>query len=338
MIHAIAHLIDDASFGGINRMLEYMEASPDLAKIADHRIVRVRRGQLTAPPLGADLIVSHLSVNWANLPMLTALRAAYPTTPIIHVEHSYSERFVALHVEKRDRFTALLRTAYALFDEVVAVSETQGAWMLRRGFCPEGGLKVIEPCVELAPFLAVEGHREGPDIVIGAIGRFDLQKGFDILIDAFQVLERTDVELHLYGDGPDLNDLKARAKNNPKIVFKGYTSDVPEAMAACDAIALPSRWEPYGLVAIEAMAADRPVLCPRHDGLVGHIAAGARDIGENSVTGWAAAIERLDVEELREPNAKTRTHAAEAGERFAKAWSSLVGRVLSKEDEEAGAA
>ncbi|MBB4303168.1 glycosyltransferase involved in cell wall biosynthesis [Rhodobium orientis] len=338
MIRAISHLIDDASFGGINRMLEYMESSPELAKIADHRIVPVRRGQLSAPTLGADLIVSHLSISWANLPMLTALRAAYPNTPIVHMEHSYSERFVALHVENRDRFTALLQTAYALFDKVVAVSEMQGAWLNRRGLCPPGSLLVIEPCVDLDPFLAHEGHRDAPEFVIGAIGRFDLQKGFDILIDAFRQVRRADLALHLYGDGPDVDDLQNRAKGHPAIIFKGYTADVPAAMAACDAIALPSRWEPYGLVAVEAMAVDRPVLCPRHDGLIGHIAAGAHDIGENSAAGWTAALEALDVDAQRRPCGRTRAHAAGAGRRFAKAWAGLVDEVFNDRDAEAGAA
>ncbi len=109
MLRNVCHLIDDPKAGGVNRMLEHMRTCPDLVARSRHEIIHVRRGRFTAPSISADVIVSNLVVNWANLPMFTSLRASNPNTPLIHVEHSYCERFVALHVENRDRFESLLR-------------------------------------------------------------------------------------------------------------------------------------------------------------------------------------------------------------------------------------
>ncbi|WMS42790.1 glycosyltransferase [Acuticoccus sp. MNP-M23] len=292
MKYAVAHLIDDASFGGINRMLAHLEATSEDGAVC-HRIVRVRRGQMNLPQMQADVVVSHLSTSWSNMPLFTALRAAYPDQPLIHVEHSYSERFAALNVTSRARFGALLKSAYALFDRVVAVSEAQANWLVRRGFVAEQKLHVIHPCVDLEPFMEAASAPAPGRRIVGALGRFDTQKGFDILIKAFRALPTSDMTLHLYGDGPEREALVALAAGQPNIVFKGFAANPAEAIAECDVIAMPSRWEPFGLVALEALAASRPVICPRADGMACHLVAGAIDVQENTPGGWAACLEEV---------------------------------------------
>lgn len=331
MIRAVSHLIDDASFGGVNRMLDHMSSSEALQRHHQHRIVRVRRGQFSSPVVTADVIVSHLSVNWANLPMLTALRAAYPDTPIIHVEHSYSQRFVAARVDNKDRFDTLLRTAYALFDTVVAVSEAQYRWMRRRQFCPVDKLTAIRSCADLAPFFEVGPVAPRERMVIGAIGRFDVQKGFDVLLEGFLAAQRDDIELHFHGDGPEAEKLASMARTHRNVVFHGYSADTSAAVAECDAVAMPSRWEPYGLVALEAMAAGRAVLCPRIDGLADHIEAGAIEIGDNGVEGWKAYFETVDRRDIAAKGLRGRAVAQDAALRFVGAWTELLIDALDSE-------
>jgi glycosyltransferase involved in cell wall biosynthesis len=45
-----------------------------------------------------------------------------------------------------------------------------------------------------------------------------------------------------------------------RVVFTGERSDIPQIMAACDVFSLPSFEEPFGLVFLEAMATERPVI------------------------------------------------------------------------------
>lgn len=324
MVPSIVHLVDDATVGGVTRMLDHMISSPALARLGVHRVEPVARGRLAPPRIVADIIVSHLSICWSNLPMLTALRGAYPGALLIHVEHSYSERFVALKVGNAERFSALLQSAYALFDRVVAVSEAQGAWMRRRGFVRPEALAVVPPCVDLSACHAVAGRQPGARLRLGAIGRLDQQKGFDILIDALRLVPRADVELHVHGDGPERAELERRAAGDARIVFHGFTRDVAGAMAGCDAILMPSRWEPYGLVALEAFAAGRALICSRADGLAGHAAAAAIAVGDGSHFGWADLIARLPDLDLDAPIARGRAHAAGAADRFAAGWQALV--------------
>lgn len=285
----IVHLIDDTQPGGVMRYLDFLANDPVLAREARHEVVTVSRTRPLPGAVAADLIVSHLTVTWRGLPGLMLLRATHPGVPLIHVEHSYCAGFAAANVSAPRRFHTLLRSAYALFDRVVAVSAAQGAWLRLRGLVQPGALSVIQPCVALDAFRAVPAPH-GPALVIGAVGRFDRQKGFDLLIEAFRGLRHEAVELHLFGDGPERARLEYLARGDLGIRFRGFAADPAAAIAACDVIAMPSRWEPYGLVAIEALAAGRRLLVSGADGLTDHVVHGAEVVREGSVRGWTAAL------------------------------------------------
>ncbi len=323
MIHSIVHIVDDASWGGVNRLLACFKDAPDGYVYDQHKIMRIERGLKSAPLIEADVIVSHMSICWKNIPFFSSLRAAHPEIPLIHVEHSYSERFVALKVANRSRFDDLMRLAYGLFDRIVAVSAPQSAWLARRGYANADQLVTISSCVSLAAFEAVANRRpEGP-VTIGAIGRFHEQKGFDVLISGFLENPPPNVRLLLVGDGPDQYALQLKARAHPQISFMPRTDNPAEAMALCDVIAMPSRWEPYGLVALEAMAAKRPVLCAKVDGLKEHMANGAIVVSQNTVAGWSEQFatlgSRADCAKL--PLGHSHINAEWT---FMTAWNSLV--------------
>lgn len=287
----IAHLIDDRNPGGVSRYLDFIAAHPGMASLARHHIVPVRRTRPARSGLQADVIVSHLTLSWRGLPGFTALRSRYPGTPLVHVEHSYCERFVAANVTHRRRFQTLLRCGYALFDRVVAVSVAQGEWLNRIGLVPEDRLSVVPPCVSLGPIAELPAPAT-PVRRIGAIGRLDRQKGFDMLIPAFRALPFPDVRLEIFGDGPQRPALQALAGGDKRITFHGFTT--PEAaLTGCDAVVMPSRWEPYGLVAIEALVSGRPLLVSGADGLGGHVALGAVQVPEFTEPRWTRAMSDL---------------------------------------------
>ena len=310
----VIHLCDDATPGGVTRVLDRLARLP-----GDHRIRQIPRGRRMGR-LDARVIVSHLAVNWRTLPALFMLRFANPHAVLIHVEHSYTESFAALRVARPRRFRALLRTAYALFDRVVAVSAAQGDWLARLGGLPEGHVSVVRPAVDLSDFAALPAP-SGPVRIIGAIGRLDVQKGFDVLIHAFRGLPGADLRLHVAGEGPERARLEALAAGDDRIVFLGRCDPV-RAMAGMDAVAMPSRWEAFGLVGLEARAAGRPLLAARVDGLRDQIAAGATPVAPG-VTAWRAALGALVRGGGAPRTHDLRAEAIDAERRFADAWSAL---------------
>lgn len=318
----VVHLVDDTTAGGVMRVLDHLMTSPELSRDATHSLEIVDRSAVFLNRITADLIVSHLAVSWRVLPLLLSLRARNPDAPLIHVEHSYTEGFVAANVTHTRRFALLLRIAYRVFDRVVAVSHAQGEWLERSGAVRHSALTVIQSCVDLSAFRAV-APTATPIRVFGAIGRLDKQKGFDTLIRAFRMTDRSDISLYIYGEGAEEASLRALAGDDARIHFKGFTHDPVAAMASVNAVAMPSVWEAYGLVAIEALAAGRRLLVNPVDGLMDHIQHGALVVRSGSVSAWKHAI--LDLVEARsEIDTSSIGPSLRLEDNFAAQWCSLV--------------
>lgn len=98
-------------------------------------------------------------------------------------------------------------------------------------------------------------------VMLGFVGRLTEQKGVDVLLDAFAaLLSRAGRPVHLVmvGAGPDESEYRARSHRlgiEAHVTWAGRRADVPEVMASFDTFVLPSRWEGFGLVLLEAMAA-----------------------------------------------------------------------------------
>ncbi len=292
MSHAsILHLTDDTTPGGVMRVIDNILSSKHLAKTANHRMAVVKKNQLVLPTAGVDVIVSHLALNWRNFAARARLRAMHPDIPMIHVEHSYTQGFVAQKVLNKTRFFAMLRSAFCLFDRVIAVSNAQKDWLIRRDLIDEDRLSVIRSSVELTGFEALPKPRNQAR-VFGLVGRLHEQKGFDIAIRAFRECSGPDLRLKVFGDGPLRNELEQLAFCDPRITFHGHCDDPLEPMRSIDALLMPSRWEAYGLVAREAQSAGRKVIVATIDGLQDHISSGAIDVHDLSISAWSQAITR----------------------------------------------
>ena len=102
-------------------------------------------------------------------------------------------------------------------------------------------------------------------VFVGA-GSFSFIKGFDILIDAFAYVASSDenVRLLIAGDGQDRKKYLDRACSHnlrEKIIFSGgYVGDIRPWLWGADFFVLPSRAEPFGIITLEAMAAELPVI------------------------------------------------------------------------------
>ena len=135
--------------------------------------------------------------------------------------------------------------------------------------------------VELSRFLcAVPGRRAKvraalglaeDDLAVLSIGSLGRCKGQDVLIDALARLSPAlRIRAFLVGSGPDRGALEQRAADQHgkvRIDFLGDRDDVPALLDACDVFAHPARWEGFGRVIVEAMAAGRPVVASKVGGI-----------------------------------------------------------------------
>ena len=270
----VVHLIDDTTAGGVMRVIDHVVTSPALAQRTHHVMQRTVRGKVSLRHIDASVIVSHLSISWRTLPSLLALRLRHPRVKLVHVEHSYTRAFIEHNVTRKRRFRNLLKIGFRLFDKVVAVSDGQRRWMHDDALVSEPKLSLVRSYADLSEFAALPAT-DGDIKHFGAIGRLARQKGFDLLISAFRNCKDADLRLTIFGEGEEEKNLRALAQGDPRIHFAGMVSNPAEAYRAVDAVVMPSRWEAYGLVAIEAISAGRALFCSDVDGLADHTTIGA---------------------------------------------------------------
>ena len=127
--------------------------------------------------------------------------------------------------------------------------------------------------------------------VILYVGRFDPIKGVDRLLGAAHLLRR-DMRLHVLlvgGDGentPEEQALRAMCRElslDDCVTFVGRRDHykLPDYYRAADALVLPSHYESFGLVVLEALSCGTPVVAMR----VGVV----EDIVHNGLNGWIVA-------------------------------------------------
>lgn len=262
----IAHLVDDCSMGGVMAALKNFD-DPRLKSVTQSRTVVVNPMNANAPHVGDDVIVIHFTVSWRKLPFLMALRLRNRSARIILEEHSYTAGFETHKVGNRFRFRQMLKCSYACVDDVVAVSQGQADWLAKL-VKPEK-LHAIAQSRPFDVFQSVKPEDKGGSEVVtfGAIGRFHEQKGFDNLIAAFCSPALNAPRLVIAGAGEEEERLRKIASGAPNIHFMGSVSDPIEFYRKVDCVVVPSRWEAFGLVVSEAMAAGKLVLANDVDGL-----------------------------------------------------------------------
>ena len=114
---------------------------------------------------------------------------------------------------------------------------------------------------------ALTGETE-PGIVVGHLGGVQRRKGYHHLIEAMKREPGNGLFLLMGGihsEGFDVPELAGRFR------AVGLVSDVDQFYAACDVLAVPSLYEPLGLVAFEAAARGVPVIATRDVGALPHL-------------------------------------------------------------------
>jgi len=107
---------------------------------------------------------------------------------------------------------------------------------------------------------------------IGTIGRLVPQKDYPTLLSAFSnVLEKLpDAELYVVGEGCLQKDLMELCKSlgvSSKVHWLGKTEYINEFFSKIDLFILPSKYEGFGLVLLEAMVAKKPIIAANNSAI-----------------------------------------------------------------------
>lgn len=158
---------------------------------------------------------------------------------------------------------------------IIAISEHERRRAITAGIAPDRIVTVLNGIVDAPPPPA---PRPGSIRRVLFIGRLDRQKGFDVLLEAIRPLAGR-VALRVIGSAV-VGDQMGIAVDHPDVTMLGWCDEerVRRELAWTDCVVIPSRWEGFGLVALEAMRAGRAVIASRVGGLP--------EVVEDGHTGW----------------------------------------------------
>ncbi|PTY07526.1 glycosyltransferase family 1 protein [Opitutaceae bacterium EW11] len=182
------------------------------------------------------------------------------------------------------------RRLYGDCDLVIATTPPQYDMLLDAYDVPSDKIRMVPPGYDDTRFFPVSAptretlrRRLGFEgNVILALGRLARNKGYDLLIEAFPLVAKRhpNAVLHLAVGGEETNarertilgELRALATRTgfaDRIRFGSFIPDaeLPDYYRAADLFVLCSRYEPFGMTAIEAMASGTPTVVTVHGGL-----------------------------------------------------------------------
>jgi D-inositol-3-phosphate glycosyltransferase len=170
-------------------------------------------------------------------------------------------------------------------DHVVATHSAEIAELTRLSV-PRLSVSVIPPGVDVELFASRGDLRlhEGRTRVV-AVGRLLPRKGFDVLLRAVAAVPNLEVviagapEAGASGGLRERDRLVSLARQlriSDRVVFRGALprAEVPLLLHSADVVVCPSRFEPFGLVAVEAMACGVPVIATAVGGHVDSVVDG----------------------------------------------------------------
>lgn len=137
---------------------------------------------------------------------------------------------------------------------------------------PPERVSMIYNGIDPAPFrraIPAELRLPAGAVAVGFVGRLVDEKGLPELAAAWKRIAAAEPRAHLLvaGTGPHERALRQQLADTPRVHWLGFRRDVPALMRAFDLLVVPSWKEPFGLVAVEAMAAGTPVVATRSGGL-----------------------------------------------------------------------
>lgn len=214
-----------------------------------HRLMLPVRLHQLISKLDPQVIVAHGAKVTSRL---SALRPRH--VPLVGVTHNKSPRLM-----RATHLIALTQELRQLFEE--------------RGFAPSRISEIPNPvpgCT--AKEIPRPSSIDGQLLRIGTLSRLVQKKGIDIFLQGFRLALDRGLKAHVVigGDGPEKPALEKLCHSlglDTHVTFKGWVTEHCAFYADIDWLCVPSRCEPFGLVALESFRYGVPVLAARVGGL-----------------------------------------------------------------------
>lgn len=148
-------------------------------------------------------------------------------------------------------------------DAIVNISPHEGKLLRRSGISLGNTRLVVSGIRDLTPLPDAEALPPTGPMRLLFVGRFDQQKGLDLLLRDFTRLEPGRATLSLVG-AKIVNNRDLTIPSDVKLLGWVPRETLPAMFAKFDAVVMPSRWEGMPLLALEVLRSGRLLICSNH--------------------------------------------------------------------------
>lgn len=258
---------------------------------ADFRHTVLHPEDHSIPGLGSDVDVEHYKRGGRNFASFVRLARAISAQveeirpQVVHAHSTFAGLIVRLVLMRKwkRREVSVVYTAHgwsfdrpgngpakALYmavesalsrfcDKVICLSKHEFVLAKRAGIC-EQKIRVIYNAHPRLDTASIRRKTPSGEYRVLFVGRFDYQKGFDILLESISLLKQVDIRFTLIGEA-------VRGDSKPLVIPAGVEvlgwqppKVVYEHMCKATVLVVPSRWEGFALAPLEAMCLGTPVL------------------------------------------------------------------------------
>ncbi|SDG37849.1 glycogen(starch) synthase [Lentzea fradiae] len=277
-----------------------------------------------------DWLVAHPAVALAEafgVPLVATVHATEAGRHSGWLSHPLNQQVHSVEWWLANRADSLITCSSAMRGEVAHLFDvdTADVSVLHNGIEP-GGWKVRPADVAKAR----RTYSPHGDPLLLFFGRIEWEKGIQDLIAALPRIRRTHrgTRVVVAGGGSQTEWLRDQARKHRvlrAVEFVGHLSDrtLAALLTAANAVVLPSRYEPFGIVALEAAAAGTPLVASTAGGLGEVVLDG--ETGLSFAPGDVDGLTRAVRDVLSDPtSAATRAHAAKARLASDFNWSTIA--------------
>ncbi|NPT38427.1 glycosyltransferase [Paraburkholderia xenovorans] len=227
--------------------------------------------------------VIHLHSSFAGAIGRVVLMALRKETKVIYCPHGWS--YLRQGAEHTNWLWKKIETMLALAcNRIVCISEHEYNAALDAGLPKQKLELIVSGISDVVPDAprnqAVSSEKRAIRLLF--VGRLDYQKGVDLLFNALRLAARKDIELTVVGEAVVNSGWWAQVRGscpeNVQIIGWQERDALQIFYDLADALVVPSRWEGFGLVAVEALRAGTPVIC--------NVAGALPDIVEHGISGY----------------------------------------------------
>ncbi len=361
--HHILHLSRTMGQGGAEKIVLQLACA---AAAEGHRVMVASAGGSLVPELAKQGVTHETILDPENRHPAAIVHNLRSLTRIIregdiqllHTHHRMAALYGRL-LKLRFPHLRLIYTAHNVFSDkrqltrfalggaaIVAVGEAVAENMTGFFALPKHRVRVIYNAVAPeqipagTPSPELEALRRAGKLPIGLIGRLTEQKGCDVFLSALAVVRKTlpRVQGVFIGDGPLMAQLQQRCKAEKLtdcVTFLGYQPRVSALIPQLELVCMPSRYEGFPLVPMEAFRAGRTIIASDIPGIRELVRHGENGllVPAEDVEALATAIEELlckpDFRRTLEENASLSARSPQEYDRFLQGYREEYQKLLS---------